>query len=209
MAVHLTAVTAVAAARNRLAAVDGSRLAAAVVVAMAAVAAVATLVEHAAEQSTAMTTMAAVSTTMAATATVAAMSRDGTVVSAQQGDANHREEDRDAKNQSSIHLGSSKLSKPTRVRNSKTQKHRPPSLRPALLATQRPQHARRFNVNCCPGRFSLPPPAALFSKLLPVAKFESTKQSRVLGYQPAKASQASSLIKCEVWERFIKLLKPE
>jgi hypothetical protein len=144
MAVHLTAVTAVAAARDRLAAVNRSRLAAAVVVAMAAVAAIAAVatLEHTAEQPTAMATMAAVSTAMATIATVAAMTRDGTVVSAQQGDANHREEDRDAKNQSSIHLGSSKLSKPTRVRNSKTQKHtgrrslRPPSSQPSGHGTR-------------------------------------------------------------------------
>lgn len=46
-------------------------------------------------------------TTAAAVAAAATVAGDSRVVSAQQGDAHHREEDRDAKNHSSIHLGSS------------------------------------------------------------------------------------------------------
>jgi hypothetical protein len=56
------------------------------------------------EQAVAVVTAAAVRLAFAATAAVAAVASDGRVVfSAQQGDADHREEHRDAESQCTIH----------------------------------------------------------------------------------------------------------
>jgi hypothetical protein len=75
---------------------------------MAAVAAVATAIAQTTEQAATVATAAtATIITMATMATVAAVTGHSAVVGAQQGDTDHREEDRDAENQSTIHLGSS------------------------------------------------------------------------------------------------------
>ena len=151
------------------------------------VAAVATTIEQALQQTTvaAMATVAAEQTAMSATTTTAAIAAttaaiaitsvaavagyDG-VVGARQGQADHREEDRDAKNQCSIHLGSSKI---------------------VYVSGIFPNNACRENVACpgtaSPGKqtcwlcyVSASEPDALFRQLFRLGRMNTIPQSRKL-----------------------------
>ena len=169
---------AVAAAINRLAAVNRSAVVnmttavVVVVVTMAAVATMATAIAQAMEQPTTMATTAATTTIITATtiAAVAAVTGHSAVVGAQQGDADHLEEDRDAKNQSTIHLGSSKkLSSTHTCQEFQT-------LSAACSASRNLANGGRASRHVplsCHGRTGHLRPTALFSQLLPVAENRS------------------------------------
>jgi hypothetical protein len=161
---------AVAAALHGLAAINRGavhRTAAAVVVMMVTtMATMAAAIAQTAEQAATVAAATATTTIITTATTIAAVTGHSTVVGAQQGDADHREEDRDAKNQSSIHLGSSKnFLVPTRVRNSKQS----PPLAPQDAARQRRRASRSYALSRH-GRSHFPLPTALFSQLLPVAE---------------------------------------